>query len=253
MLKWMILLLSFLRPAVEADIDDPDPDDLDPADPDDPDPDDLDPADPDDLDPQDPDNDPEPAPRISRAQQEIIGLRKRAQEAEEKASRALVEAESFRRSQPKQETADDILYKQEEERLKDPALEDWQRYAINSARASREAKRDAQGAVAFAQDMADKASFDQLSLKNPTLYKKYSDKVEEFKKQPGSPKREIILALLIGKDTLDGNIKSTTKSSTKNGGADRGSSVRVRSDVRANQNGMSTVEKAKKRLDALGL
>ena len=192
------------------------------------------------------------AKQESRAAKEIRALRERAQKAETDHQRAMAELAEARKA-PAQPTHEQKLWEQEEAVLKNPATEEWQRYAVQSARDARDAKRESTAARFDAKDLADKAEFDKLSTSMPKTYSGYKDRVEatlvEARKAGNNPSRKNIAAFLIGQDMLDGKLKSTEGKPKKTGGVPRGSTPGVRSDAPAGAGRMTDIEKVRKRLE----
>jgi hypothetical protein len=247
-------LLAYLFPAVEPDDFAPEPDDLPPDDDDTPPPDDDDnPAPDDDDEPVPPaDDEPAPAPRISRAQKAIIDARARAQQAERELAEARAELNLSRRGpqQPQQPSADQLLWQQEEETLRNPEATDWQKYAVQANRSARMAQANSQNALQRAEDLADKTQFAALAATKPKLYAAYKDRVEEklkdLRAKGNNAPREGLLALMVGEDMLAGKIK-TAKGAAKPAAAPRAS---ARSDVQSSGTGrLSDAEKRAKRLE----
>ena len=249
------LLLRVLSPSVDDDIEpDPADDDIEP----DPADDDIepDPADDDiEPDPADGELEPEPAPKLSRAQQEIVKTRQRAQQAEEQLAKANAELEAARRgSQPQGKTHEQQLREQEDAVLNDPAAEPWQRYAVLSARDAREAKNLAQQTLRDAHDIKDQAEFNAIAATQPKTVERYKDKVESMLKElrakgQNAPRKQL-LALVVGQDLIEGKLKSSSaKPAVKTGGVVRGKTPGVRSDVSGNAGGRSEAEKRAKRLE----
>ena len=188
------------------------------------------------------------APRISRAQQAITATRERAQKAErelEEARKELIAA----RAKPAAPSQDELLYRQEEETLRDPNLEPWQRYAITTARQSRQAMATSQSVMARAEDMSDKADFRSIRVNRPALFDKYEAKVEEriasirASGQPVPP-RKAVLAYMMGEDQLNGTVKAKPppRSSTP-------SRSSARSDVSTSRGGEDRYAAAMARLE----
>lgn len=247
MWKWFLLLMTpGIGPddlELPNDTDEPADTDDEPVDPDEP-------ADTDDE-PVDPDEPPEPAPRVSRAQRDIISARERAQTAERDLATARAELEAVRRgpAPAAAPTQDQVLFQQEEEALRNPELQDWQRYAINANRSARGAAATAQSALQRAEDLADRSTFAALATTKPKLYSAYKDKVEaavtEARGRGQNPRREDVLNYLVGKDMVSGTIKSTKTESTRPA-APRAA---IRSDVSASGTRMSEEQKREKRLE----
>ena len=188
----------------------------------------------------------EPEPRISRAQKDIINARQRAQDAEEQLARVREQLEAARR-QPVANEAQQ-LWEQEEAVLRNPQAEEWQKYAVQSARDARLARQSSQAALAQAQDYADKAQFDQFRASNPKLFAEYSPKVEaelaKLRAAGNNAPRSELLALLIGRDMRDGKIKGSTNNS---GGARRAPIAQADTSPRPAR--LSESEKRMKRLE----
>lgn len=197
----------------------------------------------------------EPAPRISRAQREIINTRVRAQKAEEELGRARAELEAARRAPTQQQpTQDQLVWQQEEEVLRNPEATDWQRYAVQANRSARAAEQNSRGALQRAEDLADRSSFERIAQDKPKLFAAYKDRVEDRLKEIRASgnmshiPREKILAALVGDDLLNGKLKTADVKTTKPSGAKR-VTPGARSDVRANGSGMTEQEKRAKRLE----
>jgi hypothetical protein len=243
LLKWLIARLSPRIEPDDAPVDEPE--DL-PEDDETPEADTLE-----DDDTPEPEED-EPAPRVSRGQQAIISARTRAQTAERDLATARAELEVARRapSQAMQPSQDQVLWQQEEDALKNPELQDWQRYSINANRSARQANTNAQNAVRQAEDLSDKSAFNAIAVSKPKLHAAYKDRVETFLKdlrnKGNNVPREKILAILIGEDMLAGKLKSA-ESKVKS--TQRASTLGVRSDVSSSGGRMSDAEKRAKRLD----
>lgn len=252
-LLWL-LLKAYFSPAVEGeddDIDPPNDDDIDPPEDDDVDP----PEDDDDVDPPpgppDDEVDP-PAPRLNRAQKAIIDARSRAQTAERELAEARAELALSRRAppQPATPTAEQLLFQQEEETLRNPEATDWQRYAIQANRSARSANANSQNALQRAEDLADRTQFAALAATKPKLYSAYKDRVEDMltgmRAKGSNVPREKLLAILIGEDMLSGKLKPS-KGATEKPAAPR---QQARSDVNSNSRGrMDEHEKRAKRLE----
>jgi len=249
------LLLRVLSPSVDDDIDpDPADDDVDPDPVDDdvdPDPvdDDVDP------DPVDDDVDPQPAPKISRAAKEIHRLREEKQAAHDQLAKANAELEAARRgSQPQGKTHEQQLREQEDAVLSDPNSDQWQKYAVLSARDAREAKNLAQQTLRDAHDIKDQAEFNAIAATQPKTVERYKDRVESMLKElrakgQNAPRKQL-LALVVGQDLIEGKLKSSSaKPAAKPGGVARGKTPGVRSDVSGNAGGRSEAEKRAKRLE----
>lgn len=243
---WKFLFNLFFLGAVPGEPDDSgdleDPDD--PKDPDDSD--DLEDAD----DPKEPDDPGEPEePKLSRSQRAIISSRERAQRAEEAlrvANEELSRARAAQSSTQPVVSEEQRLWQSEEERLHDPAIDEWQRYAIQSARAARQANANSQAAVRRAEDLADLTRFERIMSEKPKLYGQYKDRIEnglaELRNRGMNAPREKMLAILIGEDMINGKLKSTThKGSAKPVGS--------RSDVNRKEPVMDDAARRAKRLE----
>ena len=242
---WKLLLLDWLVKRLSACIE---PDDDLPPDDDTP---------PDDDAPPDDDTptDPEPKP-LTRYQRDMQAARSRAQEAERQLATARAELEAARRqpASPAQPSEEQRIWQQEEEVLRNPEANDWQKYAINANRAAREARSISQNTLFTAQDMTDKAAFSQLQASKPKLFAAYKDRVEtmltELRSRGNNAPRENLLAILVGKDMLDGKLKSSEVKSTKSGSATRATTPGARSDVSSSGSGrLSEAEKRERRLE----
>lgn len=194
----------------------------------------------------------EPAPRMSRAQKDIIATRQRAQKAEEDLAKAHRELEEAKRQpqqnvQPSQEQQ---IWQQEEDVLRNPESSDWQKYAVNAARSSRQANANSMDALRRAEDLSDKTAFGLYQSTKPKLYEKYKDRVEqkltEIRKQGMNVPREAIMARLIGDDMLSGKLKTAA---TKPGSVKRAALPSTRSDVSPSTGRMTEAEKREKRLE----
>ena len=249
---FLLLLKAYFSPAVDDDFapddDTPPPDDDTPPD----DEDDETPPDDDDTPPPG-DDEPAPAPRISRAQRAIIDARTRAQAAERELAEARAELAVSRRApqQPPTPSADQILWTQEEETLRNPEATDWQKYAIQANRAARSANANSQNALQRAEDLADKTQFAAVASTKPKLYAAYKDRVEDMLKdlrsRGNNAPREKLLAILVGEDMLSGKLKPSKSGGTKPAAAPRAS---ARSDVASSGSGrMSEHDKRAKRLE----
>ena len=180
---------------------------------------------------------------VSRAQQEIIKLRERAQKAEEDIKKAREELESFKKPEV------DKLWEEEEAALKNPNIQEWQKYAITATRSSRRAEQLATELKMQGVDMRDKMDFDALKVDKPEAYEKYSAEVEkryqEFFSKGTIVPRRMICANLLGEDMLSGKI--TTKKSPP---VKRGETPGARSDApKPVSAGRNTPEAVAKRLE----
>lgn len=247
-MKWYLLLMAYLFPGVEPD-DEEVPDEL-------PEEDDV-PADEEDTPEPDedaPDEDEAPPPaRISRGQRDIIKARERAQTAERELADARRELADSRRAPatPAAPSQDQVLWQQEEDTLRNPEANDWQKYAIQANRAARKAETNAQTALQRGEDLFDRTSFAAVAASKPKLYAAYKDRVEdmlkELRSRGNNAPREKLLAILVGEDMLSGKLKSSEVKATRTAAPARAS---ARSDVSASGSSrMSDAEKREKRLD----
>ena len=205
-----------------------------------------------DLDEEDEPEEDEPEPKPSKGKTEQAKLRERAQaaEAREKAVREELERERAALRSPSKPNVEQTIFDEEERVLKDPNADEWQKYAVKSAREARAASREVAEVRRTSADMADKADFEKLATVKPKLYEKYSSKVEEtltaMRKNGNNAPRSELLALLIGRDIRDGKVKSTeTKKKTE-----RVTTPGVRSNVTA-KGGATAAERRTKRLENL--
>lgn len=131
----------------------------------------------------------------------------------------------------------------------------WMQWQIDTNRANRQNTRDAQRALAQANDVSDRAAFNQLQTTNPGLYKRYGEKVETEiarLRQQGVqvPSRNDILKYLAGSDLVAGNLKKTVKPAPAAPAptVDRGRMPQTRTDVRGRANAASERDKRRERL-----
>lgn len=197
-----------------------------------------------------------PAKKESRAQTEIRTLRERSQQAEERERKALADLADARKPQTAQQpTNDQILWQQEEAILKDPAAEEWQKYAVRGNREARLARQEAQQTRNESRDIADRTEFSLLAAEKPKTYSAYKDRVEErlklIRSQGGNANRIDILDKLMGEDMRHGKLKTLeTKTTKPKGGAERGRTPGVSSNVSSKGGGKLTeAEKRTKRLE----
>ena len=192
---------------------------------------------------------PEKPPRVSKREQELQN-----QLEQERATRRQLEA----RATPPAQPAVDPEYEREEREIaaarQAGATEDqlkWQKWAIDQARTVRSTQRTSNEALSQARDLADKAAFDRLEFKNPGLYKRYADKVEqgmaELRAKGIYPQRQLLLNQLVGDDIVKGKVIPKAKSKAAPS-VERGRSPTTRSDVRA-RSGTSEREKRRARLE----
>ena len=121
---------------------------------------------------------------------------------------------------------------EEERKLRDPATSELEKWQINSNRALRSSAQASQQALFQAQDMADRTGYQVKAASNP-IYSKYESKVEaalnKAREAGQNPNRELILAVLIGRDQLAGNFKPAA--SNKGKAIPRGKPTGARSDT----------------------
>ena len=197
----------------------------------------------------------EPAPKTeSRAQKEIRTLRDRAQKAEDDAKKARDEIAASRTQQPQsvQQSEAQKLWEEEEKVLKDPNIDSWQRYSIQSNRNARAAEFNSQQALQEARDLKDQAQFERVAIANPKAAERYKEEVERMKKaNPNAPRSEL-MAYLLGKDILAGKLKAETKSTKSSGGANRGKLPGAKSDSRSSGSAKGdSLEALEKRLNGI--
>ncbi len=199
--------------------------------------------------------DADPAPRESRAQREIRTLRERSQKAEADFARAQAELAEARRlpAGPAKETDEQRLWAQEDAVLRDPQADQWQKYAVQSARDARAARQSSQQAIQHAEELSDRSSFSQLAVTKPKLYSAYKDRVEdrlkEIRSRGGNAPREGVLAVIIGEDMLAGKLKSADARPAPKGGDHRTPASGARSGVSASGGKLTDSEKREKRLE----
>jgi hypothetical protein len=186
---------------------------------------------------------------LSRAQQEIIKLRERAQKAEDDIKKAREELESFK----KKPDDENRIWEEEEAALKNPNIQEWQKYAITATRSSRRAEKLAMDLKMQGVDMKDKMEFDSLKAEKPGVYEKYSSEVEkryqEFFQKGTIVPRRMICANLLGEDMLSGKIK--TKKSPP---VSRGETPGARSDAqKPSSMGRNSPEAVAKRLENISI
>jgi hypothetical protein len=191
------------------------------ADPDTPDPIVDDPADELDIEAADDTPEPEVEDKPDPVEARVTAAETAAREAQEQ-----IQALRRQASQRPDPTLDE-----EERKLRDPNTSELEKWQINSNRALRSSAQASQQALFQAQDMADRTTYQSKSVANP-IYSKYESKVEaELKtaRQNGqNPSRELILAVLIGRDQLAGNFKPAASAGKP---IARGKPVGARSDT----------------------
>lgn len=188
-------------------------------------------------------DDPEPAaagtgnqdapPR--RAASAVSLLRTRTQEAERKADEADRRARELEERFNRQSAGPSAAERQqadEEARLRDPSTTDMEKWQIQSNRTIRETQAQAQGFLMQGRDDRDAAAYERKAATNAT-YDKYRDKVEaqvaSERKAGRMVQREMVLAYLVGRDVVDGNLKSNKASASKP--IPRGKTTGARSDT----------------------
>ena len=169
----------------------------------------------------------------------------RVKEVERIAREAQEQVEVLRRQATQRS---DPTLDEEERKLRDPSTSDLEKWQINSNRALRSSQQASQQALFQAQDMADKTTYQVKAAANP-IYTKYEKRVEaELNKARANgqnPNRELILAVLIGRDQLEGNFKPAAAKAGKT--IARGKPTGARSDTPA-RGSMSDREKRAARL-----
>lgn len=240
MRHWLLLLLAFLRPAVDADPD-PEPDPDQDADPD-PQPElDLDPADP----------DPEP---LVEPKEELEIARREARENKEKAERFEREAAELRTRHAPRPSND--IEAQEDARLKDPATTALEKWQIESNRALRANTNAANAALVQAADVRDQTAFAAIAITDPVA-KKYQAKVEkelaDMRAKGNNAPREAIYTYLLGKDMREGKFKKKAAATPDPKGktVDRGRTPGARSDVSGRPGALSNRDKLAKKLEGV--
>ena len=165
------------------------------------------------------DEPPEPKPDPQERVKEVERIAREAQEQVE-----VLRRQATMRPDP---TMDE-----EERKLRDPNTSELEKWQINSNRALRSSAAASQQALFQAQDMADKTGYQVKSASNP-IYSKYESRVEaELNKARANgqnPNRELILAVLIGRDQLAGNFKPAATNKGKT--IPRGKPTGARSDT----------------------
>ena len=142
----------------------------------------------------------------------------------------------------------DPTFEAEEQRLKNPETTELEKWQIQSNRALRESQQQSRQALFQAADMADKTSYQAKAIGDPR-YKKYEDRVEKelasARSKGANPPREMVLAVMIGRDVLAKQFKATTKPAAVNRGKPNTS---VRSDT-TGRNGATASQKLRARLE----
>lgn len=239
-MRFLNLLLAFLRIGIEGDEPAPDaPEKDDPA--------------PDlevDLDaPEDPpakDNDDRPSA------EEFAAAQAAAKSDRERADRAERERDEARRQRPA--FNQDPEFAREEAKLRDEKTTDLERWQIQANRELRAGRSVSQAALAEARDISDRTSFRALEAKKPVLFKRYEAKVEEelarVRSQGGNASREAILKYLVGQDAMDDKFsrKKAAPKDDKAPDVKRGKLPGARSDV-SGKTGMTEHQKRIARLE----
>jgi hypothetical protein len=200
-------LFWFLHPgATEPDpdppVDDPPPDDTLPDD--------------DAIPPEDstPDVPPSDEPPRSRASDTIRDLRSRAQAAEEQYRRLEAEINALKSTQPRV----DPEVEEEERKLRNPETPELERWQITANRRIRTAEANSRMQLISALDLADKASFDRVTIRDGNA-EKYRDRVEshlqEMRKSGRNPPREEVYHYLLGRDVAKANFERASKAKPK--------------------------------------
>ena len=174
-------------------------------------------------------------PRMSRAQRTIVETKAKLKATEERMAKL---EEEFQRNRPVQPDQEQQLYQHEEQRLRAQDLSDQERWQIEANRTLRASQRQSQQALAQANDMADRTSFQTKAIGNATM-QKYADRVEkELEKMRAKGQSAPRLALyhyMLGQDIDSGKFKAktTTTGPKKLPESARGRTTGARSDVQA--------------------
>jgi hypothetical protein len=146
---------------------------------------------------------------------------------------------------PKPVSAEDKLFQQEEERLRDPKITPLEKWQIESNRTIRATKAQSQSALAQAQDLADRTAFDLAASRNKRLAsvsKEVEAHLTRMRSQGQNATREGIAYYLLGQKVANAPAKKAPPP------VDRGKMPGARSDVRS-RGGMSEREKRAARLE----
>lgn len=212
-----------------------------------------------------------PASESGRENAEVREARERAQRETEARIRAEAERDLLRRgNQPGADDEARRLFDQEETILRDPNATDVERWQVRSNRtlrantkAATDATNAANRALMEAADGRDRTQFDRLATTKPKVHKLYESRVEdELQKMRGrgeNAPRMAILQFLIGKDVIEGKVRSKPArkaaaagagNEEQNTGVDRGKSPGARSDVSAKAR-QTERQKREKRLEGV--
>lgn len=196
--------------------------------------------------------DDEPVTTKSRENSAIRDARRRAQEAEEARIRAEATLEAERRVRTQQPSQDQVLFEQEEARLRDPEVSEQEKWQIKSNRVLRDNTRASQQALTTAADMRDSAEFDRLATTKPKVYAKYKDRVEKLlsdaRGQGQNYPRMVLLKLAMGDDLVNGKLQSTPRKKSADTVIDRSKPASARSDV-GGKGKLTEHQKREKRLE----
>lgn len=189
---------------------------------------------------------PEPKPQ-SRAQQEIIKLRERAQKAEEDIRKAKEELESLKKP------VTDDLWEKEEATLKKVDPNSWEAYNINVARSNRANQKAIAELKMQGADREDRHAFEQLRLDKPKIYEAYKDEVEKryasLLATGHVVPRMMICDNILGEALRTGKLKTKPAPPVK-----RGETPRARSDIPRQQSpGRNSPEAVAKRLENISI
>ena len=201
----------------------------------------------------------EPAPKKVAAEDPVIKeIRARAERAE----RELAEVRS--RPAPVAAPAQrDAEFDREEQIIADlartgadEATQQWTKWKITQDRAMRAVTQNSTRALSAAEDIRDQTAFDRLEITNPTVYKRYSQRVEtamaDMRAKGQNAPRAAVLRLLIGDDIMNGKIKAgpgkKTPVAEPSKTVDRGRTPGARSDV---TRGAGSLTERQKRYDRI--
>jgi len=199
------------------------------------------------------------APRSRRPASEVIREEKaRRKEVEERLRRNEEELIALRRSNPPATvvTPEQRSFQEEEAKLRDPNTSDLEKWQINANRELRANRQTSQELLRQAQDTNDRTNFEKIAQRAPGVFKKYAPEVEselqKLRQQGGNATREQVLALLIGRDQIRGDLKPAKKTAAKPAGQDvpRGRTPGVRSDVSGRES-KSESDKRRARLEKM--
>lgn len=178
-------------------------------------------------------------PKGGRENAAIRDARARAQVAEEARIRAEATLEAERRMrQGAAPNEEQLLFEQEEAKLRNTDVSETEKWQIRSNRTLRANTRAANDALNTAADMRDRNEFDRLQVSNPKVHKLYDAKVEkalaDMRAKGQNAPRLALLRFMIGNDVMEGKLKSTPKTAAANAKTstvDRGKPPGARSDV----------------------